>query len=41
MRALPSKIYRTAILGLALLGAGPAFAQEKTEITITRQPGIV
>lgn len=41
MRALPSKIYRTAILGLALLGAGPVFAQEKTEITITRQPGIV
>jgi len=39
MRA--SKIYRTAILGLALLGAGPALAQEKTEITITRQPGIV
>ncbi len=43
MRALPSKIYRTAtaILGLALLGAGPALAQERTEITITRQPGIV
>jgi len=41
MRALPSKIYRTAILGLTLLGVGPALAQEKTEITITRQPGIV
>jgi NitT/TauT family transport system substrate-binding protein len=43
MRALPGKIYRTAtaILGLALLGAAPAMAQEKTEITITRQPGIV
>lgn len=41
MRALPSKHFRTVILGMALLGAGPAFAQEKTEITITRQPGIV
>lgn len=41
MKTLPSKIYRTAIVGLALLGAGPAFAQQKTEITITRQPGIV
>ena len=41
MRALPSKIYRTAIVGLALLGVSPALAQEKSEITITRQPGIV
>lgn len=41
MRALPSKIYRTAIVGLALLGVNPALAQEKSEITITRQPGIV
>jgi NitT/TauT family transport system substrate-binding protein len=41
MRALPSKFYRTAIVGLALLGVSPALAQEKTEITITRQPGIV
>lgn len=41
MRALPNQIYRTAILGLALLATGPALAQEKTEITITRQPGIV
>lgn len=41
MRALITKHFRTAILGIALLGAGPAFAQEKAEITITRQPGIV
>jgi len=41
MRALPTKHFCTAILGIALLGAGPAFAQEKAEITITRQPGIV
>jgi NitT/TauT family transport system substrate-binding protein len=41
MKALPNKIYGTAILGLALLATGPASAQEKTEITITRQPGIV
>jgi NitT/TauT family transport system substrate-binding protein len=41
MRALPRKIYRTAIVGLALLGVSPALAQEKSEITITRQPGIV
>jgi NitT/TauT family transport system substrate-binding protein len=41
MRALPRRIYRTAIVGLALLGVSPALAQEKSEITITRQPGIV
>ena len=27
MRALPSKIYRTAIVGLALLGVSPVFIQ--------------
>ena len=42
MMALPIRIFRTAISGLALFAAVTAsYAQEKTEITITRQPGIV
>jgi len=42
MTASPINIFRTAISGLIFFAAATALhAQEKTEITITRQPGIV